>query len=158
MEEEVPEPRLLKILLVIKSMMGVERPSPMAPRKPKAISHISTVSACIKIVLKEEREEELPLFLLPLPPPSPCAIFPSTGHFSQRDARYTKSTVATLDTLIPLKKLQWNHLPYIKHAHVKGEILVRDPYVCYWFVNDSMTMRVGRFVIYYKAYKRRLAH
>ena len=42
-----PLPRSLKMRLVIKSMTGVDMPSPMAPTRPSTMSTTSAASACM---------------------------------------------------------------------------------------------------------------
>lgn len=46
-------PKLFMSLLVTKSIMGMETPSPIAPNKPIPINAISDLSACMKIELNE---------------------------------------------------------------------------------------------------------
>lgn len=52
--EAVAPPRLFMILPVTMSIIGMEMPSPMAPRKPKLIKTRSTPSAWLKIYPKDE--------------------------------------------------------------------------------------------------------
>lgn len=50
---EGPWPRLFMSLDMMRSMTGVQRPSPTAPKNPIAINNKSMPSACLKMVLME---------------------------------------------------------------------------------------------------------